>query len=121
MLGLGVLAGAMAVVIVGIAAVAFPTRRPDLYRASPANVNVLGIPILYIAGVLSAVVFVFVIYLALQYPALVMAGNPANAWWIPAWVLGIAALALVIYYGASFIRRRQGIDIGLVYRELPPE
>jgi hypothetical protein len=66
-------------------------------------------------------VFVFVIYLALQYPALVMAGNPANAWWIPAWVLGIAALALVIYYGASFIRRRQGIDIGLVYRELPPE
>jgi hypothetical protein len=27
----------------------------------------------------------------------------------------------VIYYGASFIRRRQGIDIGLVYRELPPE
>jgi APA family basic amino acid/polyamine antiporter len=121
LLGLVVLAGAMAVLIVSIAAIALPTRRADLYSASPANLNVFGIPILYIVGVLSIVVFAFLVYLALQFPALVMAGDVANLWWIPTWLIGLAIAGLALYYGASFIRARQGIDISLVYRELPPE
>jgi basic amino acid/polyamine antiporter, APA family len=42
-LGLIVLAGCLGVVIVAAAAIALPLRRPDLYRASPANVKFLGI------------------------------------------------------------------------------
>ena len=38
-LALGVLAGVVCVVIVGVAAFVFPERRPDLYRASPANIS----------------------------------------------------------------------------------
>ena len=52
-LGLIVLAGCLGVVIVGVAAIALPLRRPDLYRSSPANVKFLGIPVLFIVAPLS--------------------------------------------------------------------
>jgi basic amino acid/polyamine antiporter, APA family len=120
-LALGVLAGVVCVVIVGVAAIVFPSRRPDLYRASPANMQVAGIPVLYIVAPLSILVMVFLTWLTLQYPALALYGDPNNAWWVPAFIGGIVIIGLVVYYGAKFIRRGQGIDIDLVYRELPPE
>ena len=43
-LGLIVLAGCLGVVIIAAAAIALPLRRPELYRASPANVKFLGDP-----------------------------------------------------------------------------
>ncbi len=120
-LTLGVLAGVVCVVIVGVAAIMFPSRRPDLYRASPANVKVLGIPVLYIVGPLSILCMLFLTWCTVVYPALVMMNNTANAWWIPAFMGMIVAVGLVVYYGAKVIRRGQGVDIDLVYRELPPE
>jgi hypothetical protein len=30
-------------------------------------------------------------------------------------------VGLVVYFGAKLVRARQGIDVDLVYRELPPE
>jgi amino acid transporter len=120
-LALGVEAGAVCVVIVALAAFLFPERRPDLYQASPANVKFAGIPVLKIVAPLSALVMVFLIYLTFAYPGLALAGKPENAWQIPAFIGMIVVIGLVIFYGARFIRRGQGIDIDLVYRELPPE
>jgi APA family basic amino acid/polyamine antiporter len=120
-LALGVLAGVVCVVIVGVAAIVFPTRRPDLYRASPANTTVAGIPVLYIVGPLSIAVMVFLTWLTLTYPALALYGDASNAWWVPAFIGGIIVVGLVVYYGARTIRRGQGGDIDLVYKELPPE
>jgi amino acid transporter len=120
-LALGVLAGVVCVVIVGVAAILFPTRRPDLYRASPASMTIAGIPVLYIVAPLSIAVMLFLTWLTFQYPALALYGNKDNAWWIPTFMGGIIVVGLVVYYGAKFIRRGQGVDIDLVYRELPPE
>ncbi len=120
-LALGVLAGVVCVVIVAVAAMLFPSRRPDLFRASPANMSVGGIPVLYIVAPLSILVMVFLTWLTLQYPALALYGDPNNAWWVPAFIALIVVIGLVVYYGAKLIRRGQGIDIDLVYRELPPE
>jgi amino acid transporter len=120
-LALGVLAGVVCVVIVGVAAFVFPDRRPDLYRASPANVSFAGLPVLKIVSVLSILVMVFLTWLTLAYPGLALAGNAGNAWQIPAFMLMIVVVGLVVYYGAKTIRRGQGIDVDLVYRELPPE
>lgn len=120
-LALGVLAGVVCVVIVGVAAIMFPTRRPDLYKASPANMSIAGIPVLYIVAPLSILVMVFLTWLTLQYPALALYGDPNNAWWVPAFIAGIVIIGLVVYFGAKLIRRSQGIDIDLVYKELPPE
>jgi len=33
----------------------------------------------------------------------------------------IVVIGLAVYYGAKMVRRGQGVDIDLVYRELPPE
>jgi hypothetical protein len=34
---------------------------------------------------------------------------------------GTALFGLLVYYVAKFARRSQGIDVDLVYQELPPE
>jgi basic amino acid/polyamine antiporter, APA family len=120
-LALGVLAGVVCVVIVGVAAFVFPDRRADLYRASPANISWGGVPVLKIVAPLSILVMLFLTYLTIRYPALALYGNPDNVWWIPAFIGGIVVIGLVVYYGARFARRGQGIDVDLVYRELPPE
>ncbi|HEU4672854.1 MAG TPA: APC family permease [Candidatus Limnocylindrales bacterium] len=120
-LALGVLAGVVCVVIVGVAAFVFPDRRPDLYQASPANVNVGGIPVLKIVSVLSILVMLFLTWLTLAFPALALAGDAGNIWQIPAFMGMIVVVGLVVYYGAKMLRRGQGVDVDLVYRELPPE
>ena len=119
-LALGVLAGVVTVLIVSVAAFLFASRRPDLYQASPANVKFLGIPVLKIVAPLSALVVLFLVYAVLAYPPLAL-GSSANAWWVPAFLIGIVVIGLGIFYGARAIRKSQGIDIDLVYRELPPE
>jgi basic amino acid/polyamine antiporter, APA family len=43
--------------------------------------------------------------------------NPGKLWL----ALGIYAVAFAIYFGSQAVRRRQGIDLTLAYRELPPE
>jgi APA family basic amino acid/polyamine antiporter len=121
-LTLGVLAGVVCVVIVGIAALLFPTRRPDLYRASPANMTFAGIPVLYIVAPLSILVMLFLTWCTLAYPALALGGNfDANWWQVPAFMGMIVVIGLAVYFIAKFVRRSQGIDIDLVYKELPPE
>jgi len=120
-LGLIVLAGALAVIIVGLAAIALPMRRPDLYQASPANVKFLGIPVLYIVGTLSILEFIGIIAISFINPASVMNGNRDDWWWIPAWLIGLMVGGALLYYIPRFIRARQGVNIGFVYKELPPE
>jgi len=120
-LGMIVLAGALAVIIVGSAAIALPKRRPDLYGASPANINWFGVPVLYIVGTLSIVEFLVMIWISLKYPALVMNGNSSHIWWIPTFLASLIAIGLIIYYLPRYIRRRQGVNIDFVYKELPPE
>jgi basic amino acid/polyamine antiporter, APA family len=120
-LGLIVLAGALAVIIVGLAAIALPIRRPDLYRASPANVNFLGIPVLWIVGALSILEFIGIIAISFINPLSVMNGNRADWWWIPAWLAALIVGGALLYYVPRFIRAQQGVNIGFVYKELPPE
>ncbi|MHB8892271.1 MAG: APC family permease [Candidatus Limnocylindrales bacterium] len=119
-LALGVLAGVVCIVIVAVAAMVFPTRRADLYQASPANVKVAGIPVLYIVAPLAILAMAFLVWCVLAYPPLAL-GSPDNAWWVPTFIGGIVVFGLAVYFGAKIIRRGQGIDIDLVYRELPPE
>jgi amino acid transporter len=120
-LALGVLAGVVCVWIVSIAAFMFPDRRPDLYEASPANISVGGIPVLKIVAPLSFLVMAFLVYDTLKYPALALSGDSSHRWYVPAFMLGTAAFGLVVYYVARYWRRGAGVNVDLVYRELPPD
>lgn len=119
-LALGVLAGVVTVVIVSVAAFVFAERRPELFRASPANVRFLGIPLLKILAPLSILVMAFLTYDTLAYPALAIQKS-SNWWWVPVFMGAIVVVGLIVYYGAKLIRRQQGIDVDLVYQELPPD
>ena len=121
LLALGVLAGVVCVVIVGVAAFAFPFRRPDLYGSSPANVKFLGIPVLQIVAPLSIAVVLFLTWEAWHYPLLALSGNTGHRWQIPAFMGGVIVVGLLIYYISRAVRRSQGIDLDLVYKELPPD
>ena len=81
----------------------------------------LGIPVLFIVAPLAIAEFVAFAIVSTQFPALVENGNPANFWWIPAWFGGLIAGGALLYYIPKWIRARQGINVGFVYKELPPE
>jgi basic amino acid/polyamine antiporter, APA family len=119
-LALGVLAGVVCVWIVCVAAFTFPERRADLYQASPANMSWGRVPVLKIVAPLSFLVMAFLVYDVLKYPALAI-GTSSHWWYVPAFMGGTAAFGLLVYYVAKFVRRSQGVDVDLVYRELPPE
>ncbi|HEV8190622.1 MAG TPA: hypothetical protein VGP82_03940, partial [Ktedonobacterales bacterium] len=131
LLSMGVLAGVVTIVLVSITAIAFPIRRPDLFNSSPANVRVGGIPLLPIVAVLSLGVMGFLAYLVLTYAQLGIAGAvvgigplqlPSPGPWAGiAFMLALVVIGLIIYFVARTVRASQGVNLDLIYRELPPE
>jgi basic amino acid/polyamine antiporter, APA family len=117
LLSMGVLAGVITILAVSIAALSFPYRRPELYRNSPANVHVAGIPLLPVVAVLSILVMLALAYIVLTYPQL----GIAAPWQGFAFMGGLIVLGLLIYYIARFSQASKGINLDLIYRELPPE
>jgi APA family basic amino acid/polyamine antiporter len=103
--------------LVGIAAVIVPYVKKQLYRATATNRTFIGLPLMVIAGV-GAIVTVavnFVIYFSEEYFAL---GDRMDFF---LWLFGTIGAGLVWYFVARLIRRNQGVDLDLVYREIPPE
>jgi amino acid transporter len=116
LLSLGVLAGVVTILTVSVAAIALPFRRPDLYRNSPANVSIAGVPVLPIVAVLSIAVMIGLAYVVLSYPQLGII-----PWQGFAFMGALVVLGLLIYFIARAVRSTQGINLDLIYRELPPE
>ncbi|MBA2284992.1 MAG: APC family permease [Ktedonobacteraceae bacterium] len=116
LLSLGVLAGVVTILTVSVAALAFPFRRPELYRNSPANVSIVGIPLLPVVAVLSIAVMLGLAYVVLSYPQLGIV-----PWQGFTFMGALIVLGLLIYFIARTVRARQGINLDLIYRELPPE
>jgi amino acid transporter len=108
-------------VFAGVAAVFFPyvKRARGIYELAPSIVRkkIAGIPLVTIFGALEAIIFGYLTYIDGTSPALSGPINPAS--------LGIIVImylaAVVIYFGAKAYHKRHGLDIGLVYKELPPE
>jgi hypothetical protein len=83
-------------------------------------VSWFGIPVLKIVAPLSALVMAFLVYDVLEYPALAIQTH-AHWWYVPGFMAAIVVVGLSIFYIAKAVRKSQGINIDLVYRELPPE
>jgi basic amino acid/polyamine antiporter, APA family len=123
LLSMGVLAGVVTVTMVAITALIFPWRRPGLFTSSPANVRILGIPVLPVAAVLSLAVIWGLAYIVLAYPQLGISdqmGLP-GPWAGILFMAGLVVVGLLIYFISRAVRASQGINLDLIYRELPPE
>jgi amino acid transporter len=100
-----------------IAALVFPWRKPEIYRASPiARYDVAGIPLITLAAAGFIVILGFALY---EWFTNDLYGVNDSGSLIYMGILYLVALA--IYVGSRFYRRSQGIDMGMVHREIPAE
>ena len=73
--------------------------------------------ILAVAGSLTIIVMAYLTYQFLEYPS-IWGGN----WLAYGVVIGAILLGIALYVSSSYInRRRYGIDISMIYTEIPPE
>jgi amino acid transporter len=102
-----------------LSAVVLPYRHPAMVENSPYSRRIAGIPMLSLVGALGLIGNIVVIVVLLSDPGsgASLEANPGKA--------QLAVLSFVVFLAIYFIsqavRRRQGIDLALANRELPPE
>jgi basic amino acid/polyamine antiporter, APA family len=100
-----------------VSAAILPWRKPDIYKASPiAKYNVFGIPLITAAAFLFIVLLVFALVKWFSDSAYGVNNSSSLIY-----MAGLYALAIAIYAVSRFVRRRQGMDLSLVYGEIPVE
>jgi amino acid transporter len=105
-------------VLVGITATLIKRRRPDLYKGSSAEWRVGGIEMLPVFGVLCSVVGAAAIALLFVFHKEVGLKYTRET---AVYLLAMFALGAAWWYVARALRRDQGIDLALAYKEIPPE
>jgi amino acid transporter len=100
-----------------IAVVLLPFIKKELWQASPASrIKLFGVPIVPVAGWITIGLLGFNLYEWLTNSAYGV-NNQSSLIYMGAMYL----LALVIYVVARIVRNRQGIDLGLINKEIPVE
>jgi len=100
-----------------LAAAVLPWRKKEIYNASPiAKYKILGIPLITFSAVAFIVFLVFCLYKWLADD--VYAVNDGGSL---IFMGCMYALAVAIYVGSRLYRRRQGMDLKMVYGEIPAE
>jgi amino acid transporter len=100
-----------------ISAVLLPIRKKETYATSPiSKYKVAGIPLISITGAIGAVLLGWLAYLYATIDGLGV-NSPTSALFL----VGVYGSGFAIYLLAVLYRRRQGIDVNLAFREIPPE
>jgi basic amino acid/polyamine antiporter, APA family len=100
-----------------IAVVILPWRKPEMWRASPASrIKIFGVQVVPVAGVVTIGLLGYNLYEWLTNGAYGVNNHSSLIYMAAMYVL-----AIVIYVIARVVRRRQGIDLGLINKEIPVE
>jgi basic amino acid/polyamine antiporter, APA family len=100
-----------------IAVVLLPFLKKDLWRASPASrIRIFGVQIVPVAGWVTIGLLGFNLYEWLTNASYGV-NNRDSLYYMGA----MYVLAIVIYVAARIVRRRQGIDLSLINKEIPVE
>lgn len=104
-----------------ISAILLPYTKKEMYEASPiAKYKVAGIPLITITGVIFAAFLIFLLYQWLFDPnGLYGIGYTNTASMI--FMLAMYGLALVIYLAARAYRKARGVNLDMLYQEIPAE
>jgi basic amino acid/polyamine antiporter, APA family len=113
----GIMLGEVATfIVIAVAAILLPFRLSRIYNESAAKVSVGGIPLISIVGVLS-----LGFYLAMIYFYLTNSLYGANG---PLGLGGVACMIAIpagIYAISYYYHKSKGLDISLVFKQIPPE
>ncbi len=114
----GTTTGVLVLGVTATAAALFPYRSKTIYRASPAPVQrkLLGVPLITLVGLLGAAMSFVMVVVGLTTKELGLANTTARLLLVGAFVTGF-----VIFYGWRAWQARRGVDLGLAFRELPPD
>lgn len=115
----GLLGLTITLILVSVAGIVFPYRQPDTWQGSPFNGRTMGMPTISLFGVLSLVAM-----LAMAVVLLLDENSGTSLSASPEMVRIVAVIfvaGLPIYYIARMVQRLRGVDVDLVYREIPPE
>ena len=114
--------GVIAITFLGtvVAAAIMPWRRKDIFENSPiARFRVAGIPVITITGVVSAI---FLVFMLAEWSFNAVYGTSFSLNSASPIYFGLTYLAaIVIYLVARTVRKRQGIDLSRIHREIPVE
>ena len=105
--------------IASFAAILLPYRRPDLFNQAPEAVRrrVAGIPVISLLGVGNLALFTLILVASFKTPAF---SGPTGGRAI-AFVVGIYVVGAILYFISWAVQKRRGVDLDLLYKEIPPE
>ena len=102
-----------------LAASLLPFKRKDLYETAPIRGHFGPIPRLTVIGVLGAIAATLIVVNFARDPS--SGVNPSAAptmFWVS---LAMFPAGVLLYYISAAVRRREGVDLGLAFKEIPPE
>jgi amino acid transporter len=101
------------IILVCLAALLFPIRQKAIYQNSPAKRYA---PLLIFGGLLG-------LFYSLLASAAVLVTSTLLGYTLQHEILSVAlyGIAVVGFYGIRAYRKRSGIDLSLLYRDIPPE
>ena len=102
----------------GFAAIALPYTKKDLFESSPkiVKLRIAGIPLIVVLGVINLLFFGFMLYSCVVSPSYYGLSGLVFVFDAICFII-----PLIIYYIARAYRKRQGLNIDLLWKEIPPE
>ena len=125
----GVLLAGLTWIMPGLNAILIRWRRPDLFQLTNNTRNFLGLPRLVWYGILW-LIFIIPVYLAaFVYPVVqglqkqggaYLSLSSANTSGI-GWALVFIIIGIIIYFVMRAVNASRGINVKMIYQELPPD
>jgi APA family basic amino acid/polyamine antiporter len=113
----GIFGFILSFLLISLSAALLPYRLPNVFETSTINQRLAGIPVITIIGILSFAAQAFMAWVFLRDPSAGLNGKPGMV----VFNIVVFVSGLVIYYIAKYIRKRQGIDVSLSFKEIPEE
>jgi len=113
------LAQIAAFILVSIAGIFFPYRLHHVWEAAGGH-KILGLPSVTLAGI-GGVIVLGGLMLLFIFNSTISSTFGVTARLSLSFMIGVVVVGILWYVGAYFLNRNQGVDLGLTYREIPPE
>jgi amino acid transporter len=113
------LAQIVAFIVVALAGVVFPYRLKEVWESAGAK-RILGIPAVALAGA-GGVIALTTLMLTFIFNSSINSTFAVTRALSLDFMIGVIVAGAIWYAAARVINKRKGIDLGLVFREIPPE
>jgi amino acid transporter len=101
-----------------LAGVVFPYVRKDMYEQMPLKAKIAGVPVMTIISLLAVILMVWTSTGLFSNPLYNQFSGITGTMMIA--TVSIYVIGVIVYFVAYAYRKRQGYDIGLAFKQIPP-